>query len=163
KSGERLPIRGWISAHYGQRRPAPTLVYSANVALPFRILTVLLPDAQGLSSPPPVRLIYDDEDRPAGLIFERPGESVRVDERAASGGDLQAAIDGASPGDLIALEPGATYHGPFRLPRKDGSGWIAIASASNLPGRRVGPSDAPRMAKLVASSGSVVVADASAH
>jgi hypothetical protein len=82
KSGERLPIRGWISAHYGQRRPAPTLVYSANVALPFRVLTLLFPDAQGLSSPPPVRLIYDDEDRPAGLIFERTGESVRIDERA---------------------------------------------------------------------------------
>src|SRR5260221_13486153 len=65
---------------------------------------------------------------------ERPRSVVDTQEvapsgrtiRVAAGGDLQAAIDGASPGDLIALEPGATYHGPFRLPRKDGSGWIAI-------------------------------------
>lgn len=82
KSGERLPIRGWISANYGQRQPAPTLIYSANIALPCRFLTLLFPDAQGLSSPPPLRLIYDDEDRPSGLVFERWGESVRVDERA---------------------------------------------------------------------------------
>jgi len=82
RSGELLPIRGWISPDYGQRRPAPTLIYSARVALPWRILTLLLPDAQGLSSPPAVRLIYDADGLPSGLVFERSGESVRVDERA---------------------------------------------------------------------------------
>jgi heparinase II/III-like protein len=82
RSGERLPIRGWISADYGQRRPAPTLIYSANVPLPCRILTLLLPDAQRLSSPPPVRLIYDADGLPAGLVLERSGESVRIDDRA---------------------------------------------------------------------------------
>jgi hypothetical protein len=82
RSGELLPIRGWISPDYGQRRPAPTLIYSSRVALPWRILTLLLPDAQGLSSPPAVRLIYDADGLPSGLVFERSGESVRVDERA---------------------------------------------------------------------------------
>jgi hypothetical protein len=82
KSGELHPIRGWISQDYGERQPAPTLTYSATAALPWRILTLLLPDAQGLSSPPAVRLIYDAQGLPAGLLFERTGESVRVDERA---------------------------------------------------------------------------------
>jgi hypothetical protein len=90
------------------------------------------------------------------------GRTIRV----PAGGDFQAALDEASPGDQIVLEPGATYRGPFRLPRKDGSGWIIISSASRsrlAPGRRVSPSDAPHMPKLVASSGSVVVAEPSAH
>src|SRR5438445_967474 len=102
---------------------------------------------------------------------ERPRRVVDIEEVAptgrtihvTAGGDLQAAIDGANPGDLIALEPGATYQGPFRLPRKDGSGWITISSASRMGTSRVRPSDAPHMAKLVASSGSVIVADPSAH
>jgi hypothetical protein len=35
------PPRGWISPHYGQRHPAPLLVYSAVAMLPFRIVTLL--------------------------------------------------------------------------------------------------------------------------
>ena len=85
-----------------------------------------------------------------------------------AGGDLQAAIDDAKPGDAIALEPGATYTGPFRLPRKDGDGWIVIAPRAERglppPGQRVTPSDARAMSKLVASSGDAVIeADAGAH
>jgi len=82
RSGERLPLRGWISTNYGRRQPAPMLVYSANLKPPCRILTLLMPDAQSLSSPPAVRMIYDDDDLPAGLMFERSGERVRVDEGA---------------------------------------------------------------------------------
>jgi nitrous oxidase accessory protein NosD len=33
-----------------------------------------------------------------------------------AGGDLQAAINSAAPGDTIVLEAGATYRGPFWLP-----------------------------------------------
>lgn len=82
KSGELGPIRGWIAPEYGQRQAAPTLTYSASATLPWRILTLLLPDAQGLASPPAVRLIYDVQGLPTGLLFERTGESVRVDERS---------------------------------------------------------------------------------
>src|SRR5512146_2106303 len=42
------------------------------------------------------------------------GHAIHV----ATGGDLQAAIDKAQPGDRIVLERGAIYRGPFRLPRK---------------------------------------------
>ena len=81
-------------------------------------------------------------------------------------GDLQEAIDEAEPGDAITLTPGATYRGPFELPRKDGERWIVIASAAkNLPpaGTRVSPSDASKMPKLVAESGSVFRAEPGAH
>jgi cellulose synthase/poly-beta-1,6-N-acetylglucosamine synthase-like glycosyltransferase len=88
--------------------------------------------------------------------------------RVPRGGDLQAALDTAEPGDLITLEPRATYHGPFSLPKKDRAGWIVISAAPSRPGlpvqgRRVGPSDAAAMPKLVASSGSVIVAQRGAH
>jgi hypothetical protein len=72
---------------------------------------------------------------------ERPRQRVDVAPVAVTGrtisvaanGDLQAAIDAAKPGDAIALEPGATYRGPFRLPRKDGDGWIVICAGRGLP------------------------------
>ena len=83
-----------------------------------------------------------------------------------AGERLQAALDEARPGDRITLEPGATYEGPFRLPRKSGDDWILIASSalSQLPaGERVRPSDARHMPKLVTSSRSVIVADPGAH
>jgi glycosyltransferase involved in cell wall biosynthesis len=99
---------------------------------------------------------------------ERPRTSVDLPADAAggrtihvkAGESLQAAIDAAAPGDRITLEPRAVYEGPFRLPAKEGSGWIVITTASGqLPprGRRVAPSHAAQMPRLVASSGHWVV------
>jgi cellulose synthase/poly-beta-1,6-N-acetylglucosamine synthase-like glycosyltransferase len=81
--------------------------------------------------------------------------------------DLQAAIDAAKPGDDIALEPSATFAGPFTLPNKEGTGWVVIRSGSKdgLPaaGRRVTPGDAASMPKLEASWGAVITAEPGAH
>jgi hypothetical protein len=91
------------------------------------------------------------------------GRTVHV----SAGEDLQAAINQAVPGDAILLDPRQTYRGPFELPKKDGDGWILIASAAGggLPasGHRVSPSHASLMPKLVSSSDTVVAADAGAH
>jgi len=63
----------------------------------------------------------------------------------AAGGDLQIAINAAQPGDVILLQPGATYTGNFILPAKTGAGpAITIRSAAadgNLPavGERIRP------------------------
>jgi hypothetical protein len=68
------------------------------------------------------------------------------------GGNVQAAIDAARLGDTIVLAAGATYRGPITLPAKAGEGWLVIRSsgADELPaGRRVGPADAGRMARIV--------------
>ncbi len=84
KSGDLSPIRGWISPDYGQRQPAPMLIYSAAVALPWRIVTLLLPDRQGLTAPPAVRALYDAAGLPNGFAFERPRRSVRFGDEAVS-------------------------------------------------------------------------------
>lgn len=50
--GERDPIMGWISPHYGCRNPAPQLTCSAQASLPIRIVTLLFPvDLQQDMSP----------------------------------------------------------------------------------------------------------------
>jgi len=85
------------------------------------------------------------------------------------GGDLQAALESARPGDTIALEPGAVYRGPFTLPKKSGSEWIVIRtggeSAVPEPGTRVDPGRARAMAKLVVArdSGPAVKTAPGAH
>jgi len=111
----------------------------------------------------------------ASQFPERPRHGVDTRDLPFTGrtvhvgtdGNLQAAIDDARPGDSIELEPGATYHGPFRLPRKDGSGWIQIGSTSPPSqlgaGQHVSPAAAAGMPKLVASSASVIVAEPASH
>jgi uncharacterized heparinase superfamily protein len=82
--GATAPIRGWVSREYGQRQPAPVLMYSFAVALPWRIVTLLLPDRQGAATPPGVRAIYDDAGLPTGVAFDRPRRVVRFDDNAVS-------------------------------------------------------------------------------
>ena len=70
-----------------------------------------------------------------------------------SGGDLQAAINLAQPGDTIVLAVGATFIGNFTLPVKGGSAYITIRSAapdSSLPasGIRMDPSYASLLPKV---------------
>ena len=66
-----------------------------------------------------------------------------------AGGDLQAAINAAVPGDTIVLEAGATYRGPFTLPKKNGDAYITIESsrASEITGR-VSPEHSELLARL---------------
>jgi hypothetical protein len=77
------------------------------------------------------------------------GQRVHV----PAGGDLQAAINAAQPGDTIELQSGALFSGNFTLPRKTAPGWIHIQSSSYEtlpePGRRATPDDAPSMPRIV--------------
>ena len=95
---------------------------------------------------------------------EAPRERVETDGvptagrvlAVAAGGDLQAALDQARPGDAIALEPGAVFTGSFVLRAKPGDAWIVLrtdAPEGELPprGTRIAPEAAPRMAKIVAA------------
>jgi hypothetical protein len=70
-----------------------------------------------------------------------------------AGGNLQAAIDAAQPGDTIVLQAGATFTGPFKLRAKNGTAYITIRSStadSQLPaaGTRITPAHAPLLAKI---------------
>ena len=83
-----------------------------------------------------------------------------------NGGDLQQALNVAQPGDVILLEAGAVYQGPFTLPRKTGDGWIAVVSSRVLElaaGQRVLPSDASKMAVLEGGEPSVLQTEPGAH
>ena len=71
-----------------------------------------------------------------------------------AGGDLQAALDAAQPGDQIVLAPGASYVGNFTLPARSCSGYVIIRSGtvdSDYPatGTRISPAYAPKLAKIV--------------
>lgn len=87
--------------------------------------------------------------------------------RVASGGNFQAALNQAQPGDAIQLQAGAVFTGPFTLPAKAGDGWITVESSAVAslppPGTRVTPADSVFMPKLVASSGSVIETAPQAH
>jgi hypothetical protein len=72
-----------------------------------------------------------------------------------SGGDLQAALNRAAPGDQVVLDAAATFTGNFVLPKKAAPGLIVVRSSDvgALPeGVRAGPGDAPHMARLVSPS-----------
>src|SRR5438445_13754134 len=108
------------------------------------------------SAQPPAAVVDTTAVEPSGRTIAVPG-----------GGDLQAALESARPGDVVALEPGATYRGPIVLPRKSGAGWIVIRTGgdTDIPqaGTRVDPGHARAMAKLVATSGAVVKTAPGAH
>jgi hypothetical protein len=90
------------------------------------------------------------------------GAAIKV----PSGGDLQQALNIAEPGDVIVLEAGSVYPGPFTLPRKTGDGWIAVVSSRVLElaaDQRVLPSDAPKMAVLEGGAPSVLQTEPGAH
>jgi len=79
----------------------------------------------------------------------------------AASDDLQQKINAAKPGDVLELEVGATFAGPFTLPAFTASGWIVIRTATPdaqlaMPGTRVSPALAPKMAKLTSSSSPVI-------
>lgn len=86
-----------------------------------------------------------------------------------AGADLQTALNNAQSGDVILLEPGATYIGNFRLPVKSGSTFVTVrtnALPGTLPGpgTRVTPDHAASLAKLKSPNGfPVLVTDPAAH
>ena len=79
--GKIAPIQGWVSDDYGQRRPAPVVVFSASTQLPLRVMTIVLPTTNVLAPAPAVSPLLDDTGGLAGLAL--PGGWVRV----ASGDD----------------------------------------------------------------------------
>jgi hypothetical protein len=82
REGDAAPIQGWVSPAYGQRGPAPVLIYSAVATFPLRIVTLLLPTENLFASPPTVTPLAG-ADGPVGLIFDGGRETVRFDDRKA--------------------------------------------------------------------------------
>jgi hypothetical protein len=68
------------------------------------------------------------------------------------GGDLQAALNAAQPGDEIVLQAGARFVGQFVLPVKAAGAVITVRSSALLPARRLTPADASLLPTLVSGS-----------
>jgi len=79
--GQVAPIQGWVSPDYGQRRPAPALIYAAVTKLPLRIVTLLLPTESPLASPPAVSPLVGESRGLVGIVFEDSQESVCFSDR----------------------------------------------------------------------------------
>ena len=82
--------------------------------------------------------------------------------------ELTTALSNAELGDIIELQAGTTFAGPFTLPNKTtGNGWIVIRSSAyaSLPEQtRVSLSQASLMAKITApNSDNAITTDAAAH
>jgi hypothetical protein len=77
------------------------------------------------------------------------GKTITVN----AGGNLQAAIDQANPGDVIELQAGVTFSGNFILRKKASTRWIYIRTSNELklstPGSRISPSEVLNMARIL--------------
>jgi len=89
------------------------------------------------------------------LLLAAPAGAATI--TVSAGGDVQAALNAARPGDTILLQAGATFMGTFVLPVKNGSTFITVRSSaadSSLPaaGVRIDPSYASKLAKVRAGT-----------
>jgi len=95
------------------------------------------------------------------LVFVSSAAAATISVPA--GADLQAALDAAQPGDVIELQPGATYSGNFTLPVKAGNDFIVLRTrADGLPGpgTRIDRSHSALLAKIRSSNSNSALATA---
>jgi hypothetical protein len=81
-----------------------------------------------------------------------------------AGGNLQATLESAQPGDTVVLQAGAVYTGNFILPAKIGDGWITIRTSdlAGIPveGTRISPTQGGAMPKIVTANAAPALATA---
>jgi hypothetical protein len=65
--GRTAPPEGWFSGAYGQREPAPMVIYDASGPLPLRVATLIMPLPTPDGPRPDARVVIEGE-RPSGLV-----------------------------------------------------------------------------------------------
>jgi len=106
------------------------------------------------SSPPPSGGGITSAELPRAYVPTTYPAVTGTTRSVPAGGDLQAALNAAQPGDQIVLTPGATYAGNFYLPARSCSGYVIVRSGtadSDYPasGTRISPAYASKLAKIV--------------
>jgi hypothetical protein len=72
------------------------------------------------------------------LALSLLASSVQAQTRVPAGGNLQAALDAALPGDILELDAGATFTGNYALPVKNGTAPITVRTRGlTLPETRI--------------------------
>jgi hypothetical protein len=112
------------------------------------------PVTQAPSGPPPaVASKIPVPELPRRLLDTRYVAPTGRTLNVPVGANLQTAIDSARSGDVIVLQPGATYIGSYTLKPKQGTAPIVIRTAASAPlpaeGERMTPAAAVPLAKLL--------------
>jgi hypothetical protein len=81
--GHLAPIEGWVSSDYGQRQPAPVVVFAASTRLPLRIVTLAVPVEDAKAGPPRVSFVQAHAGSCELLIADGP-ERVSVTDTTLS-------------------------------------------------------------------------------
>jgi len=94
----------------------------------------------------------------AAMLAVGAREAASQTIAVAAGGNLQAALNQAQPGQVIQLQAGATFDGNFILPLKTGSGYITVRTSTpdaQLPGptTRIGLTHEPLLATVRSTNG----------
>jgi hypothetical protein len=85
-----------------------------------------------------------------------PGDAATLP--VSAGGDLQAALRAAQPGDTVVLDAGAIFPGHFTLPAKPAGPVITVRTSATLPARRITPDDAALLPTLAPTGVEPVIA-----
>ena len=97
-------------------------------------------------------VVFSDKFNLTSAPLEITSEAGKTIIRVPPGGDLQAAINKATSGDIIELKAGATYYGEIKLPNKPLTDFITIqtSAAAQLPeNQRLERSQSNLLAKIV--------------
>jgi hypothetical protein len=84
-------------------------------------------------------------------------DAIAATTTVPAGADLQLALNAAHPGDVLVLQAGARYVGPFKLPPNLTGPAITLRSSASLPERRIGPQDIALLPTLGAAVPSPIV------
>lgn len=146
-----------VSERASRQKAIPLMVRGSIAAIALVALAVSRLSLAANLAEPPREYVDSNFILPSGRTIAVP-----------AGGNFQAALHQARPGDVITLEAGAVFRGPFTLPKKSSAGWILIRTSapdSDLPaaGIRVTPAHAQAMPKLEAATGPVIRTDPGAH
>jgi hypothetical protein len=157
RPGQDAVLRRRETPRLGRRRPGFRRRSAVCAAAVWVAVTAGMP---GLAHRPVcARTVSAGQDDRGGA-----GRTINV----PAGGDVQAALNGARPGDTVVLQAGAIYNGTVNLPGKSGDSFITVTTSAltSLPqeGNRISPSDSRYLPRLVATTGqAAIVAAAGAH